>query len=207
MDGAEIYESVLTLLTLDRHGISYQCFAPDIPQMHVVNHATGNVVPETRNVLTEAARLARGQIKALDLEAVDKHDAFIFPGGFGAAKNYCDWAVKGEACEMNPLMEAFMRRVVERKKPIGVICIAPLVLARALKGTQVHPKLTVGAASGAAKGVEAFGSEHVVCGVKEIVVDRTNRIVSTPAYMYDAKISDVAIGIDALVQEVIALMA
>jgi enhancing lycopene biosynthesis protein 2 len=205
LDGAEIYESVITMLTLDRAGVAYQCLAPDIPQFHVVNHLTGEPSSESRNVLNEAARLARGKIKPLDNSWVDKLDAVFFPGGFGAAKNYCDYAVKGDGCSMNPIVESFMQKLVAARKPIGVICIAPLVLARALKGTDYHPALTVGASAGAANSVEKFGSKHVVRPVTDIVVDREHRIVSTPAYMYDARIGEVAEGIEKLVMEVLAL--
>jgi enhancing lycopene biosynthesis protein 2 len=206
LDGAEIYESVLTLLFLDRANIPYQCLAPDIPQMHVVNHMTGDATTESRRVLLEAARIARGKIQPLDDSWVNKLDAVIFPGGFGAAKNYCDFAVRGENCTVHPVMESFMRKLVEAKKPIGIMCIAPLVLARALKGTTVHPTITVGAESGASKAVDRFGAKHVVSPVTEIVVDGQNRIVTTPAYMYDARISQAAQGIEKLVHEVIAMM-
>ena len=206
LDGAEIYESVLTLLFLDRANAPYQCLAPDVPQLHVVNHASGKETGETRRVLIEAARIARGKIEPLGDAWVSKLDAVIFPGGFGAAKNYCDYAVKGDNCSIHPLVESFMRKVVEAGKPIGLICIAPLVLARALKGTKVHPRITVGAESGAARSVEAFGSKHVVCPVTDVVVDRERKIVTTPAYMYDTHIADAAQGIEKLVKEILALM-
>lgn len=206
LDGAEIYESVLTLLFLDRAQVPYQCLAPDIPQMHVVNHLTGKETGESRRVLYEAARIARGKIEPLNDDWAAKLDAVIFPGGFGAAKNYCDYAVNGDNCTMNPLVESFMQKFVAMRKPVGLICIAPLVLARALKGTDIHPRITVGAESGAARSVEKFGSQHIVCPVTEAVVDRENKIVTTPAYMYDTHIADVAQGIERLVKEVVALM-
>lgn len=206
LDGAEIYESVLTLLALDRSGIPYQCLAPDIPQLHVVNHATGIPVNESRNVLVEAARLARGNIQPLDNSWVDQLGAVIFPGGFGAAKNYCDWAVKGDDCSVNPAIESFLWKFVAAKKPIGLICISPLVFARAFKGKGLSVKLTVGAPSVASASVEKFGAKHVVCPVTDVVVDRESRVVSTPAYMYDTHIADVAQGIEKLVAEIITLM-
>jgi enhancing lycopene biosynthesis protein 2 len=206
LDGAEIYESVLTLLFLDRANIPYQCLSPDVPQMHVVNHLSGKETGETRRVLVEAARIARGKIEPLSDAWVAKLDAVIFPGGFGAAKNYCDYAVKGDECSIHPLVESFLRKWIETRKPIGLICIAPLVLARALKGTNIHPRLTVGAESGAARSVEVFGSKHVVCPETDIVVDREHKIVTTPAYMYDARIAEAAQGIEKLVKEVVALM-
>lgn len=202
LDGAEIYESVFTLLSLDKRGIPYQCLAPDVPQMHVVNHLMGEPTSESRNVLVEAARIARGKIEALDESWIAKLDAVIFPGGFGAAKNYCDFAVKGTECSMNPLVESFMTKVVEAGKPLGVICISPVVLARALKGKPVHPLLTVGAKGNASSALETFGSKHVVCHVTEMVVDEQHKIVSTPAFMCSARVSDVAQGIDKLVERI-----
>jgi enhancing lycopene biosynthesis protein 2 len=206
MDGAEIYESVLTLLALDRRDIPYQCLAPDIPQMHVVNHLSGKPTDEKRSVLIESARLARGNIQPLDNSWIDRLDAVIFPGGFGAAKNYCDYAIKGDACSMNPIVESFILRCVEVRKPIGVICIAPLILARALKGTSIHPTLTAGAKSNAAYSIESFGSKHQTCSVTDIIVDDEYKIVSTPAYMYNTRIADVAKGIDELVNQVVAFI-
>jgi enhancing lycopene biosynthesis protein 2 len=206
LDGAEIYESVLTLLFLDRAGVAYQCLAPDVPQMHVVDHVAKQPTGETRNVLVEAARIARGKIQPLDIAWLDKVDAVIFPGGFGAAKNYCDYAVKGDECTMHPLVEEFMQKAAAKRMPLGLICIAPLVFARACKGQNLHPQLTVGAESGAARSVEKFGAKHVVCPVTEIVVDREHRIVSTPAFMYDTHIAEAARGIEKLVTAVIQLM-
>jgi enhancing lycopene biosynthesis protein 2 len=206
LDGAEIYEATLTLLALDRRGISYQCLAPDVPQMHVVNHKTGEPTGETRNVLIEAARIARGKVEPLELSWLDKLDAVIFPGGFGAAKNYCDFAVNGEGCSIHPLVESFMREAVAKQKPLGVICISPVVLARALKGTDANPQITVGQPSGASKAIEAFGSKHVTCPVTECVVDKEMKIVSTPAFMYSARISEVEQGIDKLVAQIATLV-
>ncbi len=207
LDGAEIYEATLTLLSLDRRGVAYQCLAPDLPQMHVVNHKTGEVTSESRNVLVEAARIARGKIEPLSDDWLDKLDAVIFPGGFGAAKNYCDFAVNGESCTMHPLVESFVRKAVQTKKPIGVICISPVVLARALKGLDFHPQLTVGKVSGASQAVDSFGSHHVECAVTDCVVDHKLRVVSTPAFMFSARISEVAIGIDKLVEQIAAYVS
>jgi enhancing lycopene biosynthesis protein 2 len=205
LDGAEIYESVLTLLALDRAGVTVQCLAPDVPQMHVINHRTGEPTGEARNVLTEAARLARGQIQPLDNAWVAKLDAVVFPGGFGAAKNYCDYAVKGDDCTILPAVESFLHAWMQTAKPIGLICISPVVFARAFKGQALHPRLTVGAASGAAASVEAFGGTHVVATAGETVVDRAHRIVSTPAYMCQTRISEVARGIEQLVADLLAM--
>jgi len=206
LDGAEIYEATLTLLALDKRGLTYQCLAPDVPQMHVVNHKTGEPTGETRNVLVEAARIARGKIEPLSDAWLGELDAVIFPGGFGAAKNYCDFAVKGEGCTIHPQVESFMRKAAQARKPIGVICIAPVVLARALKDSDIHPRLTVGKTSGASQAVDNFGSRHVECAVTECVTDSELRIVSTPAFMYSARISEVAQGIEKLVEQIAAFL-
>jgi enhancing lycopene biosynthesis protein 2 len=205
LDGAEIYESVLTLLALDRAGVAVQCLAPDVPQMHVVNHRTGQPTGETRSVLVEAARLARGKIEPLDNQWIPKLDAVVFPGGFGAAKNYCDYAVKGDDCAINPIVESFFQAWMKTGKPIGLICISPVVFARAFKGQNLHPTLTAGAESGASASIEKFGGKHVVASPTEIVIDREHRIVSTPAYMHQTHIADVAQGIEQLVAEVLMM--
>jgi enhancing lycopene biosynthesis protein 2 len=207
LDGAEIYESVLTLWHLDRAGVRVQCLAPDVPQLHVVNHHTQEPTGEARRVLVEAARVARGKIEPLDDRWVDRLDAVIFPGGFGAAKNYCDYAVKGDACSIQPVVESFMKKTLAARKPLGLICIAPLVLARALKGSGVQVRLTLGAESAAARSAESYGAKHVACPVTDCVVDRENRVVTTPAYMYDTRIADAEQGIAKLVREVLAMMS
>ncbi|MBU1706926.1 isoprenoid biosynthesis glyoxalase ElbB [bacterium] len=202
LDGAEIHESVLTLLALDRAGIPYQCLAPNIPQMHVVDHAKGQPVDgETRNVLTESARIARGEIKDLSSVSAADFSGVILPGGFGAAKNYCDYATQGDACQINSLVQDFIVAMVKAKKPVGVICISPVILARALKGHDIHPKLTIGTDPGTAKSIENFGSKHVNCPTDDCVVDKEHRIVSTPAYMTGQNIAEVAAGIERLVAE------
>jgi enhancing lycopene biosynthesis protein 2 len=167
---------------------------------------TDGAMNETRNVLVEAARIARGNIKPLDNSWVEKLDAVILPGGFGAAKNLCDWAVKGDNCTIDPAVESFLWKMVAAKKPLGLICISPLVFARAFRGKSLSVKLTVGAPSAASESVEKFGARHTICPVTEVVVDRENRVVSTPAYMYDTHIADVEKGIEKLVREVVALI-
>ena len=101
-DGAEVHESVITLLRLDQRGAQVQCFAPDIPQLHVVNHLTGEEMPESRNVLVESARIARGEVKDIKQANAEEFDALIVPGGFGAAKNLSAFDVKGAECSVNP---------------------------------------------------------------------------------------------------------
>jgi enhancing lycopene biosynthesis protein 2 len=192
-DGAEIHEAVLTLLAIDRQGASYQVFAPDIEQYHVVNHFTGQVMPEKRNVLVEAARIARGEIVPLkDLDA-SAFDAVIIPGGFGAAKNLCSWAYD---------VEKAVRTMLAQKKPVGALCIAPVILAKILPGTT----LTTGQDKPSKSFIEKMGSAYTPASHGEVVIDESNRIFTTPCYMLDASISQVAEGADNIVREMLKRM-
>jgi enhancing lycopene biosynthesis protein 2 len=204
-DGAEIHESVITLLALDRRDAEVRVFAPDIPQMHVVNHLTGQPTDESRNVLVEAARIARGEIKDLAEANVNDFDALIFPGGFGVAKNLCDFAVKGLNCSVNPVVEQFIIDGLRAGKTMGFICIAPALLAKVAGKIDLHPDLTIGTDKGTAAAVEQFGARHVDCMVRNFVVDEKNKIVTTPAYMLGQRISEVAEGIEKLVSAVLEL--
>lgn len=203
-DGAEIHEAVLTLLAIAEAGAEAVCMAPDIPQMHVINHATGQVADaETRNVLAEAARIARGNITALDKADIASLDAAIFPGGFGAAKNLCSFAVDGPAARVDPGVEAFIRAMHQAGKPLGFACIAPAVAALVL-GAE-GPELTIGSDPEVAAGIRQLGGKHVDHTVGEIHCDTAGRIVSTPAYMCEATIAEVAVGIRSMVAKVIEL--
>jgi enhancing lycopene biosynthesis protein 2 len=205
-DGAEIREAVLTLLALDRAGCEVRCFAPDIPQAHVFDHYHQRAaVGETRNVLVEAARIARGKIEDLRKARARDLDAVILPGGFGAALNLSTFATKGADAEVNADVATLLRDMHAAHKPIGAICIAPAVVAKALGFA--HPRLTIGDDADTAKAIEACGAVHEACPVERFVVDRVNRIVTTPAYMYDAGLRGVAEGIDRCVAEVLALAA
>ncbi len=204
LDGAEIHEAVVTLLALDRAGAEVRILAPNKSQMDVVNHKSGQKTGEVRNVLTEAARIARGKIEDLaDVKAEDL-DAVILPGGYGAAKNLTDFAVKGATCTIHPEVDRLLKGMFDAKKPIGVICIAPAVLARALKDRNVKVKLTIGNDKETAAALEALGAKHVNCTVEEIVADEKNKVVSTPAYMLGPGIKDIAAGIEKLVDQVLA---
>ncbi len=204
-DGAEIHESVITLLALDRQGAEVHMFAPDIPQMHVINHFTQQPTGETRNVLVESARIARGNIKDLAEADAGDFDAVVFPGGFGAAKNLCDFAVKGPDCSVNPSVEKFITGALKAGKVMGFICIAPALLARVAAGIDLHPDLTIGTDKGTAAAVEKTGAHHISCPVNDFVVDEKNKIVTTPAYMLGQRISEVAEGIEKLVAKVMEL--
>lgn len=200
-DGAEIYESVLTLLQLNERGVDYQCMAPNIEQMHVVNHLTGEVAEgESRNVLVEAARLARGEIIDLATADVSEYDALIIPGGFGAAKNLSDFAVKGPECQVNAEVLAFTQTIHQAGKPVGLICIAP-AMTPLIFGEGAT--CTIGNDTDTAAAIEAMGGKHQDCGVSEVVVDQQRKIVTTPAYMLAGSISEAASGIRKLVDRVI----
>ncbi len=202
-DGAEINEAVLTLLALEQQGANYQCFAPDIEQMHVINHLTGEVMAgERRNVLVEAARIARGNIKPVTEARADAFDALLVPGGFGAAKNLSDFAVNGAAMTVQPDFLAFARAMHAAGKPIGLICIAP-TMAAAICGDGVE--CTIGSDRDVAGAIEQMGGKHVSCPVEKAVVDRRNKLVTTPAYMLAGSISEAAAGIGDCVRQVLAL--
>lgn len=202
-DGAEIYESVLTLLRLDEKAANVQCFAPNIDQAHVVNHLTGDVVEnERRNVLVEAARLVRGDIKDIASADATDFDALIVPGGFGAAKNLSDFAFAGENLTINAQFLALAQAFRQQDKPIGLMCIAPVMTA-AILGAGAN--CTIGDDAETAALITAMGAEHTACAVSDIVVDEANKLVTTPAYMLANSLSEASQGITRLVDAVLAL--
>lgn len=206
-DGAEVREATFTLLALDQQGARAQCFAPDKPQADVINHLTGEPMEETRNVLVEAARIARGDIKPLSHFAADEFDALIFPGGFGGAKNFSDFAVKGAAANVDPDVRAAVESMHGAGKPIGFICITPASVGGPLLGAS-HATLTVGSNDDpAAEAIRSTGAHHANCPVTDAVVDLENRLVSTPAYMDgSASPSQVYKGIRHLVRDVLEMV-
>lgn len=202
-DGAEIHEAVLTLLALDRAGAKIVCTAPDVEQMHVIDHRTGEPTGETRNVLTEAARIARGEIRDLAEVRGDELDALILPGGFGAAKNLSTFATEGEGAAVEPQTARLLGEMLGAKKPVGVVCIAPAVLAAVLRDLGRSGTLTIGTDEETAGALRRMGVEHAPCPVDEIRIDEGNGVVSTPAYMLAGRISEAAAGIEKLVAEVL----
>jgi enhancing lycopene biosynthesis protein 2 len=204
-DGSEIHEAVSVLLALDQLGADYQCMAPAADQLHVVNHLTGEVAAgESRNVLVESARIARGRIEPLDKVRVSEYDGFAFPGGFGAAKNLSDFAVAGSECSVNSDVKRLIEVANDAGKPILFCCISPVVCARVL-GHKGEPRLTIGNDAATADAIAAMHASHSECGVTEVTVDSANRIISTPAYMYNASISDVFSGIRKGVDELLRM--
>lgn len=202
-DGAEIHEATLTLYFLDKEGVEIVCMAPNIPQKDVINHLTGEPMNEKRNVLIEAARIARGNIKDIDEISADDIDALIMPGGYGVAKNFSNFLEKGADAEVIPQVKRLLVDLFKAGKPIGAICISPVIVASALK--EAKPTVTIGTDIDVAKTIEAMGAKHLTCPVNEMVVDEEHKIVTTPAYMLGKSIKDVAEGIEKLVKEVIKL--
>ena len=205
-DGAEIHESVFTLLALDQAGADILCCAPDKPQAKVVDHRTKNDTDEQRNVLVESARIARCEITPLSQVDAKSIDALIFPGGFGAAVNLCTFAVDGPNCSVDPDVESLVSDMIEMKKPIGAICIAPAMLARILGKKNVPAKLTIGTDAGTADAINKMGARHCDCSATEMVVDPKHKIVSTPAYMVGKGPADVCEGIRKCVDELLKMI-
>lgn len=203
-DGSEIHEAVLTLLAIDQCGAEAVCMAPasDFPE---TNHLTMQETGAKRNVLVESARIARGNIRDIKEVRASELDAVILPGGFGAARNLCDFASKGAAATVNPEVARLLREMASSRKPIGAICIAPVVIAAVL-GHELAPAVTIGNDSATAAEIEKTGAVHRNCPVTGTVVDRDKMIVTTPAYMLANRISQVYEGIGKCVRDVFALI-
>ncbi|MGL5037972.1 MAG: isoprenoid biosynthesis glyoxalase ElbB [Aeromonas sp.] len=202
-DGTEIHEAVISLLALARQGATVQCFAPNIPQLHVINHLTGTVSEgESRNVLVEAARICRGQIKDVaELDAAD-YDALLVPGGFGAAKNLCDFAIQGADAQIQPDVLKACRSFAKANKPAAYICISPTMIPLIYGAGTLA---TIGHDEDTAKAIEAMGGHHQSCPVNECVVDQQRKVISTPAYMLANNIVEAADGIEMAVKQLLAL--
>ena len=205
-DGAEIHESVLTMLFLDKPGVEMILMAPNIDQMHVVNHYTGQEMDEYRNVLVESSRIARGNIKDMAEISANDMDALIIPGGFGVAKNLCDYAMAGPDCSINPDVYRLISELKLLNKPIGAICIAPAMMAKILGELDESANMTIGSDETTSKDIEAMGSVHVECQESEMVVDGEKNLVTTPAYMEAKTIKDAADGIEKLVKQVLSMI-
>ena len=201
-DGSEIHETVMTLYAIVKHGGKYELFAPDIPHYHVINHIKGQESGETRNVLVESARIGRGNVKPLSKFDATQYDGLIFPGGFGAAKNLSDYAFKRSNCTVNKEVSSAINTMVKLKKPIGALCIAPVIIAKVLG----HVKLTVGSDSSTINELEAMGATHQVTTHGEVVVDDVLKVVSSPCYMLDANIVQIEKGTENVVINMMKLM-
>lgn len=202
MDGSEIHEAVSVLIHLSRAGAAYRCFAPDKAQMHVVDHVAGKPAEgESRNVLRESARIARGEIGPLSELRASDFDAVVFPGGFGAAKNLCDFATRGADCSVDADVARVVREFHDAGKPVGMCCIAPVIAARVLEGCTV----TIGNDEGTAGAIAKMGSKHEERPVTEACVDEGFNVVTAPAYMYgEAPVHEVYEGIGVMIKHVLA---
>ena len=206
-DGAEIHEAVITLLAIDRAGAKSVCMAPDIDQIHVINHHNGEeMVGEKRNVLVESARIARGEIRDINAIKADDIDALVFPGGFGAAKNLSNFAEKGDECDVHPDVMRLVKEFVTKQKPQAALCIAPAMMAKIYESESAKPTLTIGNDKDGISMIEAMGSQHQECVATDFVFDKTNNIVSTPAYMVGKSISEVAEGIEKTINKLVSMI-
>ncbi|MCF8067497.1 MAG: isoprenoid biosynthesis glyoxalase ElbB [Desulfobacterales bacterium] len=203
-DGSEIHESVLTLLSIDRANAKAVCMAPDMDQLHVINHLTGMETEEKRNVLVESARIARGEITDIKNITAEDIDALVIPGGAGSIKNLSNYAIKGTGASVNHEVLRLINEMSDKAKPIGAICIAPATLTKALSSK--NPEVTVGNDISSAEKIEAMGGRHKICTVDNIHIDKNNRLVSTPAYMLGPGIKDISIGIEKLINQIIDMI-
>ncbi len=200
-DGAEIHEATMTLLAIAKNGGTYMIFAPDVKQHHVVNHITGEEMDESRNVLIESARIARGNIKSLDQYNPGDFDALILPGGFGVAKNLCTYAFDGPDCQVDKVIEKVVKETHAAGKPIGALCISPVLITKILGEIDV----TIGQDEATASHIEEMGGVHIATGHGEVVIDTKNRVVTSPCYMLDASIADIADGAENVIKSIINL--
>jgi enhancing lycopene biosynthesis protein 2 len=204
MDGSEIHEATLTLYFLDKQDAEIVCMAPNKDQFDVVDHLASSPTAEKRNVMKEAARIARGEILDVKTVKADDIDAVIIPGGFGAAKNLCTFAKDGADCKVDPDVARLLKDLHQKQKPIGALCIAPAVIA-GLFGSELAPEITIGSDPGTAATLEKMGAKHQAAKVDEIVVDSKNRIVTTPCYMLAQSIKEVGAGAEKLVAKIMEM--
>ena len=205
-DGSEIHESVISMLALDRAGVETVIMAPNIDQMHVVNHYTGQEMDEFRNVLVESSRIARGNIKDMAEVTGNDLDALIIPGGFGVAKNLCDYAMTGSDCSINPDVYRLVSEVHLLEKPIGAICIAPVMMAKIFGEQDESAEMTVGSDELRSIDINTMGSKHIKCSVSEMIIDKDKKLVTTPAYMEAKSIKEAAEGIEKLVTQILSMV-
>lgn len=204
-DGTEIQEAVLALVALDRAGAKVLCAAPNVAQPHVVNHFTGEIAAaESRNTLVESARIARGSVVDLASMNIRDIDAAVFPGGFGVTKTLSDYATRGRDAKVQPDVARLITAMHGARKPMALLCTAPILAARVLSGS--HPLLTIGRDSAIAADLESWGARHEGCDARGLVVDRDNRIVTSPAYMLAGRISEAADGIERAIRAMLELV-
>lgn len=213
-DGSEIQESVFALLAIAENNAEYICVAPDREQLHVINHLTGEVSEEQRNIKAEAARIARGKVKSLGELSISDFDAVVIPGGFGAAKNFNHWAIEGPDGMIHEDVKQFILDCVSHSKPIAALCMAPTVVAKALQGSEYAPLLTVGTTEEASpydidginQGLESINSKPVLRSVRELAFDEELKIVSAPCYMMEASIVEVRKNVKQAIDRLVSLV-
>lgn len=198
-DGSEIHEATLLLLAIDKLGAKYTIFAPN-SNFKTFNHYTGKDTDEKRNILAESARIARGDIKDLITFDASEYDALIFPGGFGAAKNLCTYAVDGADMEVRKDVAQAIVDMHSMNKPIGALCIAPVVVASVLANKVC---VTIGNDASTAKDIEYMGAVHKVANETDVVIDEVNNVYTSPCYMLATHISQVYDGIEKLVSSIL----
>lgn len=206
LDGAEIQEAVITLLAFERRGVAIDWYAPDQEQAHVVDHLKGAPVTGSRNVLQESARIVRGAIRPLTELRLEEVQGLVLPGGFGAAKNLCSFAFDGVEMSVLPALAALLRQGHSLKRPMGFICIAPVIAARVLGADGHHPLVTIGNHEGTIEAILNWGARHEECSPEEICVDEDNLLVSTPAWNAASQALQVEKGINLLAESLINLM-
>jgi len=206
LDGSEITEAVSLLIALDKRGAQIECFAPDAPQADVVDHAAKTSEANSRNMLNEAARIARSRIQPLSQADASQLDALVIPGGFGAAKNLCDFAAKGAQCTVRPDVARLLQAMHAAKKPIGLACIAPVLAAAVFGKLNLKPTITIGTDKGVADAIQTLGGIHRDTSPADICVDDANKLVTTPCYMNDVGAYTVFQGADKMVEAVLKLM-
>jgi enhancing lycopene biosynthesis protein 2 len=198
-DGSEIHEATFALLSIKQNGADYQCFAPNKNQHHVINHLTGEEMPESRNILIESARIARGQVKDLKELDASHYDGLVMPGGFGAAKNWSKWAFDGPEGEVDPDVKKTILDFLALGKPICALCVAPAILAKALQDTSYQAEVTLGSTAepspydiaGTHTAVSTLGVKTIEKTLRDIHIDHHNRIITAPCYMMEGSIADI----------------
>jgi enhancing lycopene biosynthesis protein 2 len=202
-DGSEIHEATLSLYAIKKQGADYEIFAPDIDQHHVINHITGEEIAQKRNVLVESARIARGKIKPLSEFSAEAFDAILFPGGFGAAKNLCTFAFDGPNCKVNSDVEKAVKAMHQAGKPIGALCISPVMIASILGDVE----LTIGQDKETSAAIEMMGATHKQASHGEVIIDTRHNVFTTPCYMLDADIKQIGDGAENIVRVILKSLA
>lgn len=207
-DGAEIQESLFSMLAIEEIGGETVAISINENQHHVVNHLTGEEMSESRNMLVEAARIARGNVKDIDSLSISEIDALVIPGGFGSAKNLTNWAFEGPAGTIHPSVKKLITGIVTAKKPLVALCVSPVVVAKALEGSDIHSTLTIGSTeesspydiNGFSQGLESVGATTTLKTKREINIDTQNKIITAPCYMMDASLLEVRNNIQQAIQ-------